>query len=428
MSKKLPYNVMVYDHAEFSFMASYLSRYFQNVYLSTDWINGFPYYGAKNIGAGIEGIIAIKKDDEAEDMEDDIDIHYFTDLYFKGRSKRLQREGRYVWGCGDFEMVERNRHLFYDLCVEAKLDVPKTTFVKSYDKLIEYLKDKKDLWVKLSEYRGSGETFKWEDDCFNDFSILELKRQVGPRGLTDPNLEFLIQEPVEAEFEWGIDTYLVDSKFPEYVYIGFENKCESYFGKLEKVSKLPESWQEVLKKWEVVIAKYHYTGTFSMEVKRGKDGKEYFIDPCNRHPYPASAAVMGGIHNYGDIIKNALVNKESTKIYGEKYVAEIVVRTSILNNWVPIIFDKKHTDNIFLVNNLLDDEGMSWRVPPEQLYADSLKYCSPVGTGDTLEEAIKQATELSENIKSKGLEFQNTMLVDSKEIVEKMKKIYNYNY
>lgn len=417
--------VMVYDHCEFSFIATYLSQYFENVFLTTDWISGFPYYGAKNIGSGIEGITRV---DEPESMEDEIDIHFFTDLYFKDRSERLRKEGRYVWGSGEFEMVERNRHLFYDLCVEASLPVPKTVFIKSYDKLMDYLKDKKDLWVKLTEYRGAGETFHWEDNDFNEFFNLELKRQIGARGLTDPDLEFLIQEPVDAEFEWGIDTYLVDSKFPENVYIGFENKCESYFGKLEEVKNLPDSWQEVIRKFEKVIAKYHFTGTFSMEVRRTKEGKEYFIDSCNRCPYPASAATMKGISNYGDIIVNALYNNETTKVRGDEYVAEIVVRTSILNNWIPIYFDKKYADKIFLCDNLIDKQGVSWRVPPEQLYSDSLKYMSAVSSGKDLDKVIEETEEVMGNVKSKGLEWNSTMRADSKKLREQLQEIYKYKF
>ena len=425
--------ILVYDHSEFTFVATYLSKYFKKVYYVSDWISGFPYYGAKNIGKAIEGVERIN---DPEDYEDEVDIFFFTDLYFMGTANRLKRQiendpawkDKRVWGSGDFEMVERNRHTFYDLCVEAGLNVPNTVFLKGYDKLMSYLKGKKNLWVKLTEYRGSGETFKWVDDNFNEFFSLELKRQIGPVGMTDIELEFLVQEPVETDIEWGVDTYLVDSEFPENMYIGFENKCESYFSRLDKVSSMPEDWQAVLNKFEKVIKKYHYTGIFSMEVRAGKDGKQYFIDPCNRCAYPATAATFYGMSNYGDIIVNALYDNTVTKVEGEKYVAEIVVRTSILNNWVPAYIEKGFEDKVFMVNNMVSQDGTSWRVPPEQLYCDSLKYCSPVGGGNTLEDAIKEATESLESITSKGLEHSNTMEADSKKIREQLQTLYNYKY
>src|ERR1700748_949311 len=111
---KINKKILVYDHAEFSFVAKYLSQYFEKVYLATDWTSGFPYYGAKNIGVGIDGVERIN---EPESIEDEVNIFYFTDLYFMGVANRLKSEGRMVWGSGDFEMVERNRHLFYDICV-----------------------------------------------------------------------------------------------------------------------------------------------------------------------------------------------------------------------------------------------------------------------------------------------------------------------
>jgi len=430
--------ILVYDNSEFSSVAQNLSQYFKRTLFYSRWEGGFTNYGAKNIGVGLPGIERVNEPDA---YEDEVDIFFFTDLNFMGTANRLKKniqnnivsEGsawkdKRVWGSGDFEMVERNRHTFYDLCVEAGLDVPPTKFFKGFESLMAYLKGKEKLYVKITEYRGSGETFEWVDDRFNEPFINELKRKIGP-GMYDKELEFMVQEPVESELEWGVDTYLVDSEFPEYMYMGFENKCESYFCKMESVTNLPKDWQDVMTKFSKVIKKYHYTGQFSMEVRIGKDGKQYFIDPCNRCPYPATCATLYNTHNYGAVIVNALYDNKTTKIEGNKYGAEIVVRTSITNNWVPIYIDKGFEDKVMLCNNVISKlDGTNFRCPPEQLYEDSMKYCSPVGGGSTLEKAIQEATDAYAAIKSKGLEASNTMLADAKHISEQLQTVCNYKF
>jgi len=160
-----------------------------------------------------------------------------------------------------------------------------------------------------------------------------------------------------------------------------------------------------------------------MEVRIGKDGKQYFIDPTVRQPFPATASIMYLTENYGDIIVNALYEEKTTKVKSkDKYGAEIIMLTSVTNNWIPAYVDKKVEDKVYFVNNIIED-GTSWRVPPEQLYCDSMKYCSALGSGDTLEEAIKDATETAGEVKSKGLEWSNTMLESSKIIVPQLKEL-----
>ena len=416
---KIKKSILVYDNCEFTFIAAYFAQYFEKVYYYSRWESGFPYYGAKNIGTGIDNIERVN---EPESIEDDVDIFYFTDIYFMGTANRLRKEGRKVWGSGDMEMIERNRHTFHDLLIEAGLPTPPTVFIKGFDKLLEYLKGKKNLWVKLSEYRGSGETFKWIDDNWNEFFVNEWKRQLGV-GIRDKGVEFLVQEEIETELEWGVDTYMVNSEFPENMFMGFEQKGESYYTKLVNVKDLPKEWQEVLEKFSNAVKKYKYTGTFSMEVRIGKDGKQYFIDPTVRQPFPATASIMYLTENYGDIILNALYEEKTTKVKSkDKYGAEIIMRTSVTNNWIPAYVDKKFQDKVYFVDNIIED-GTSLRVPPEQLYCDSMKYCSALGSGDTLEEAIKDATETADEVKSKGLEWSNTMLESSKIIIPQLKEL-----
>lgn len=417
--------ILVWDNCEFSAVAYNFVKYFKKVYYYSRWEGGFTEYGAKNIGEGVEGIERVN---EPLMMQDAVDINFFCDLNFMDFANHLKTLDKKCWGSGDFEMVERNRHTFYDLCVESGLDVPPTVFIKGYEALMKHLKGKEKLYIKISEYRGSAETFEWVDDRFNKFFCVELERKLGV-GIYDKELEFMVQEPVESELEWGVDTYLVDSEFPDNMYVGFENKCESYFCRLEKVRDLPQDWQDVMTKFSKVIKKYHYTGQFSMEVRIGKDGKQYFIDPCNRCPYPATCATLYNTNNYGSVIVNALYDNKTTSIEGNKYGAEIVVRTSILNTSVPIYIEKEFEDKVMLCNNIVSKEdGTNFRCPPEQLYTDSLKMCSPVGGGNTLEKAIEEATEALGGIKSKGLEMSNTLLEDSKKIREQLKTVCNYNF
>ena len=175
--------------------------------------------GAKLLGSGFEGV---EKIDSIDDMQDEIDIFVFPDIYFTPMANRLKSEGKKVWGSGDMEMVERDRDYFMELVKEAGLPFPPTKLFDDIDKLFNYLDgvDEK-VFIKLSEYRGLAETWKWIDSRFNQSLRNKIEGRLGP---LKNKVKYQVQSNIDTVIEWGKDRFMIGSKYPEQCHFGFEQK------------------------------------------------------------------------------------------------------------------------------------------------------------------------------------------------------------
>ncbi len=421
-------SILIIDNGSYCYVAAVMAKYFTTVRYWSPWICGYPYIGPKKIGDGFEGVERV---DYYEDWIDDTDIFIFPDTYYSGVANRLRKDGKKVFGSGDLELIERNREDFIDALNEAGLAVPPGETIEGLEKAIKFLKDKKDIWVKLSEWRGTTETFHWISETYTEQFINSIKVKYGPYGPKDNEGVFIMQLPIKTEIEYGIDNRMVNGVLPEDTFFGFEEKGCNYIIRMDSNKNLPKGLREVNEKFEKITRKYKYTGLYSTEVRvEEKTGINFFIDITPRAGLPPSASMLHMCDNWGEVIL-AAVNGESIPLHQKhKYCVEVLVTCGYKDNWMgwgPIKFDDKFKDNIYPCYCSMVD-GIYWRVPNYQLYSPSDMLCCVVGEGDTLEKAEEHVSEILKTLEGIQIDYTNDVKEKSPKILTQLAEVTGYKF
>ena len=272
---KTKLKVCVIDNVGGSYLpiAKHLTKYF-DVYYHSVVQNPFPQSSVLNVGLGYPDIKLVEN---FWNNVDQFDLIVFTDIYFKSWGMALRKMGKLVWGGCQSEDLETERELFKEELKSVGLDVAPTKYIIGLDNLISYLEDKTDKWLKISYTRGDFETFHHINKNQSIIFFNDLKVLLGPLAKTT---QFIVEDSLESIAEVGFDGYSVNGLFPDEQIWGIETKDCSYIGTHVNRSKMPEPTQNVKNKFSSILKKYNHIGFFSSEIRIGKDGKDYFTDPC----------------------------------------------------------------------------------------------------------------------------------------------------
>ncbi len=415
--------ICVVDWTDFTYAANLLTNHFHNVFYNPNPSkSGFTNIAAAKLGTGIKNLTQIT---DIWKYEDDIDIFIICDIDFYPLANKLRKDGHYVWGSGDAERLELDRSFFLDELKEVGLPVPKTDIIKTFTKEVEYLKGKKDIWVKINKYRGIAETFHIDgDEELTKIKMEDIDKKVKPFA-NDEDLVFLNQEPIKSKIEYARDSYAVNGVMPDKFFLGFEKKGIAYISKFIDNSERVKEAAEIDEKFTKILKKYNYTGFLGYEIRISeKDNTHYLIDPCLRCGAPCTASYLFAITNWGEIIERGVKGELINPISKYKYCAEIVIHYKY-EGYSPIKY-KNIENGMFLPDTYATRDGVDWRMPSNQLYCDSKKAGICVGGGQTIEEAIENCTKVFESIKGEGLGKDNPLEDFSKEVSEGFKKATGY--
>ena len=148
---------LVADNSLFIPVARALARSGNRVlYHNLGWQQGFPKLEAGIIGDGLPDIECVP---DLWDVKDEVDCFVFPDIQAAGLQCELRRQGKRVWGSAKGQTIENDRLFFLEKLKELGLDVPPYTPIKGLKNLRLFLKDKSDIWIKMSKWRGSFETW-----------------------------------------------------------------------------------------------------------------------------------------------------------------------------------------------------------------------------------------------------------------------------
>ena len=145
---------------------------FGRVLYYSPWEKAYPVLNEGIIGAGFGEIIRCN---DFWRVKKSIDLFVFPDIYHAGLQAELRSQGCRVWGAGDGMKLELDREFFLKKLKELGLAVPPFKTFRGLSALTEYLRDKKDKFIKVSMWRGSWETKHWK-------SWEEMRAQIGPVG------------------------------------------------------------------------------------------------------------------------------------------------------------------------------------------------------------------------------------------------------
>lgn len=339
------------------------------------------------IGDGFEGIQWVE---EFWHHRDEIDCFVFPDIRHDGLQAELRRQGFPVWGSQQGMKLEQGRLFFLEKLKELGLDVPPHEVIAGTTNLALFLKDKEDIWIKVSKWRGTWETTHWRNWRLDSGLLDEWAVKWG--GIKE-TVKFICFPKIDTDLEIGADTYCIDGKWPSTMLHGIERKDAAYFSAVTRRDEMPEQMLPIMETFSGFLKEAGYRNQWSMEV-RVKDDKNYFIDATTRGGLPSTGTFLAA-KNTAEVIY-AGAHGELVEIdYGFKFSAECMVNSKgSTDAWLVAEFEPETRDH-FLLQQCCGEDGLIW-YPPLEGGGKHLGWLW--ATGDTPEETLLAMNELADSL------------------------------
>lgn len=397
--------ICVIENGLFISWAFRLAREYERVLYFRPWIGTFAHSNDLEIG---EGYKQIQRLYTFWDNLEGIDTFFFPDIYFADWQKYLRSIGKNVWGCGDAEDLELYRGETKERMKELGLPVNDWEAVYGIEALRKYLQKHEDVFVKISVVRGVTETFHSKNYDLVKPKVDEVEHKLG--GLAAVQ-EFIVEASIPDAKEIGYDGWCIDGKFPEIAQWGVEVKDCGYCAMVKPYSQIPKECRFVNEKLAPEMKRLGQRGFFSSEIRVGKDKKPYLIDCTERAASPAGEAMQELFGNWGEIIEAGARGEIVKPTTEPKFAAQAIIASDFAeHSWLPIEIPEKIRDNVKLYHSCIVD-GVEYVVPTD---TDQKEVGSVVGTGNTLDEAIKRCEEYCDQISAYGLKCKTDSLAEAK--------------
>jgi hypothetical protein len=383
--------LVIYDHGLNTELAVTLAAEGNIVGYFTPESAAFPKSANSVIGTGLEGVTRI---DNWEQAVERADVIVCPDTFCGSLVDDLQRRGRHVWGAGTRgERLEQDRHYMDGLQRSLGLPTPKRELIRGVTKLIERLKTEKDVWVKLSRFRGDKETFYHED--YSSSQAQFLGQMFVDFGAND-DLEFIIEKPIKNVVEVGDDRLVVDGTFLSPRVIGYEAKDAAYLGFVtEQACPVLDAVNKAL------APTLSRARTFFSTELRG----DMLIDPTVRCPHPPLSVMLALFQNIGQAVVEGAQGNVIELLPKAQYGAGVIIYSDWADHhWCELSFPPAMRRYIKLQRAYRDASGKYWALPGQSIVATC------VGIGDTPALAISHAKKVADSIKCAGAEHDASAL------------------
>lgn len=346
------------------------------------------------------------------------DLWVFPDCFDAGLQLYLEEKGERVWGSRNGSVLEHKRKFFLDTVQELGLDVPDYQEVVGLSALkreLELPGVYNECFVKCSYWRGSVETHHHINMELSRTWFTHLEKELG--GLVE-KVPFVIIEPVDSVTEVGYDGYCVDGEFPELSMQGIEVKDRTYIGTVSYWNDLPEQVRAVNDTLAEYLRKVRYRNRWSTEIRITDGDGFYFLDPTCRIPSPAGEAQLANEENTGEIYWEGAAGNLVQPIYRKPFAVQLVIQhEDEMCEWRTLSIPEEVRDSVYLKYACKVD-GAFW-IPPQTHDA----ICGwVVGLGDTIQQAIDEATATAKALQGQSLKINPESLAESLKAVQEQEK------
>ena len=361
------------------------------------WESAFPQSKDREIGEGLPGVERVKS---VEEFIPEADLIVFPDCYMGARVEFLRSLGKRVWGPGAAEFLETDRLKAKAALAAAGLPETDWTLVEGVDALEKELAKVKDAYVKYSFYRADMESYHHQKPWVTQMWLDNLRVILGPR---QKYAEFIVELPVEG-VELGFDESTVDGQFCSQVTWGIENKSSGYLGQVVDYENLPEPLLMVNEKLAPLLKQYEARTFFSTEIRFGKEGAPYLIDPCVRCGNPPSQVYLRLYDNWSEHIwygaAGELVDLNPVARYG----AQIQLHSNwAKEKYLPVDIPAALKPYVLLQRPTMI--GGKTYVTPGGAGVGAV-----IAMGDTLEQVVQECLSRAEALKSIELSYDHDAL------------------
>lgn len=407
--------VCVIDTGWYADIAVHLAhkKEFKKVYYCNVFIkSSFPNAQDGMIGGGIEGLTVIH---DFWDYVNSIDLFVFPDVLQGDIQLYLRSIGKAVFGCGKGEELELYRWSARGLMEQMDIPVVNAVRVCGVEALKEYLRDKEDKWIKISYYRGVGETRHHINYSMSEPFFFMLQHKLGPLA---EKMYFIIEDSVPG-IEPGTDTFCINGKYPEIIGWGYEKKGVGYIGKAEEYKNVSKLLTDQNDKLEPFFNKVSYKGAQSWEIRIAEDGVAYPTDFCSRFGCPPHACEMEAIENFGEVLWNVANGIVPQVKYKYKYFVELLLFSEeAKEDWIELIIPDEIKDNVKL-RFPFQDGGLIYSVPNQY---HSLTIGSIISGDNDLQKAMDKVNEIAGKIQGQKLEYMDNAMASLMEETKKGEK------
>lgn len=390
---------LVYDNGLFCEFAVTLAQQVGKVYYYTPWKDAYPNMRPAIIGRGLPNLVRVR---DMWDVEDEVDGWVFPDVGDGDLQLHLKRLGYKVWGSFKGEELELDRWGTKQWMKKIGLPMVPTERLIGLDKLEEYLKEHDDLWVKVSIFRGSMETWHHETWALSEKKMQALREDLGELAYI---IECIVEQalPDEDYVEIGYDGWNILGQWPSKAMLGYEIKGEALAGIVKPYSQFPKPVRFVNEKIQGALRDYGYAGSISTELRVDKEGQPFLIDPCARMGSPPGELMCELWTNWAEIVWHGMRGEIVEPKPLAKFGFEMMLYSDwVSKHWAPVIVPEKYRRWVKLAFSTHIREDC---VVPQMF--KSTKIGAVLGFGDTLEDAIEHCLQNNEQIS--GLEIERDL-------------------
>lgn len=375
---------LVCDHGRYLGLAVELAKSFKRVlYYNSAAVDSFPTINKWTVADGFQGVEVIVPPDDHWDFKREIDLYVFPDIYHGGEQLELESQGKLVWGSRHGDRMEILRGQFLKTLPTVGLEVPNHKVIHGLTDLRAELSNREDVYVKISRYRGTSETFHWRDWDHDEVWMDEKAVELGPQ---KDELIFYVFDAIETDIEVGLDTYSVDGNYPHQMLVGYEWKDKGYFGAVTPWGQIPEPLSLVAFAFQKELKSDRYRNFISSEV-RIKGDKFFFIDPTRRMPCPASGSQL---KLYGNLPEIILLGAQGELVQPQmlaKFACECVVTTAGGKDAWKTVRLPDSLENSFVGQECCMVDGKLCWAPMHESHGEELGWL--VNTADTPNDCIR---------------------------------------
>lgn len=412
----------VFDQGLFFEIAVTLAKTFKKVYYTVPWESAFPKLNLSKIGYGFEDEGVEVVDSLFGPSYDSVDVFVFPDLNHGPLQEHLVKCGKNVWGGRMGECLETSRDGMKAILEKLDMPVGKFEVIKGTESLRAYLRENKNVWVKINRWRGQMETFK--SPSYEEVMprIDQLEYELGPFKYI---VDFVVEEDLPDKVELGTDSWVITddegkAHFTHNMIAGLEIKDRGCITRFTTFDKLPEELTRFNTRMLPVFAAYGYRGFLSTEVRIGDDMQPFMTDACCRAPSPPNEAYQVQYRNLADIIwygsQGIVVEPEMEAEWG----CLLMIHSSFADkNFQPVMFPEEYRERIKL-RNPTKINGNYYCIPQS---VGLPEIGAVVGLGDTVDEAIEDALTISKEIKGYYIETITGAVEDAKEQMKEMERL-----
>jgi hypothetical protein len=379
----------VVDNGLFVELAVTLAPYFKDVFYTCPWESAFPKSNSVLIGKGLPGVTRI---DSIWPYLDEIDLFVYPDVYKGPEQIHLESLGKRVWGSRMGEDLELDRVWAKGHMESVGIDVGGYKIVKGLDNLREYLKDHKNVYVKVSKTRGDMETFCSKNYKLTEPQLDEMEYKLGAKKNV---LEFIVEDAIDDAVEVSYDGYSIDGKFMQNAMAGIEVKDRCLIMTTKPYEELPDQIRETNAKISSTLRAFRYRNFFANELRITKDGIAYSIDPCCRMGSPPGELFQTMITNLADVIWHGAAGELVEPEFAAPWGAELLLHSQWADsNWQAVEFPKSLANSVKLRNRTMLN-GRNYVVPQA---VGLPEIGAAVALGDTMEEAIANVKKVADQV------------------------------